>query len=401
MQNYSSPQQERSNLNGLFSHSKAEALLHRICSTVEKHEIEITTLHCDHAQITKDIEHIYNRIEGTKSQIDDLDSRVRMIEESIRIPGTPESSKVSIGEALLSTRRALAKTLNLVSEKADSDIVKESMESQSEKLKECIERLKSDLASNDVIEKINGAITALMTRVDVIAGDMCTKVDKCMLASLSADASYIKNHANFVRSTQEATTKIENDVQELVTTSNENECKMKSINQQLHALNQDINERLTIVKFEEVELAVNSLMEQMQKKADASTLLEIHENKKLESVSYLKTIEDDIKTLYSAHQTLARHLTKRLDNMYDKVKTESVLSEYAKADEIEDKFQCVVREIVEAKACRQTLLTLQKDLQSLESDLCITKRKADLAARFVGLCGKKGEDDLSNDGYCI
>jgi hypothetical protein len=401
MQQYSTPQQERSNSHGLFSHSKAEALLHRIRNTVEKHEIEITTLHCDHAQITKDIENIYHSIASTKSQIDDLDSRVRMIEECIRIPGTNTSSKVSIGEAILATRRTLAKTLNLVSEKADSDIVKESIETQSEKLKECIDRLKSDLASNDVVEKINEAITALMTRVDVIAGDMCTKVDKCMLATLSADASCIKNYANFVRTTQETTTKIQNEVQELATTSNENECKMKSINQQLQALNQNINERPSIVKLEEVESMVHSLMEQMHKKADTSSLLEMQENKTL--IKQIQTIEDDIKTLYSAHQTLARHLTKRLDCMYDKAKTESVLSDYAKADEVEEKFQCVVREIMEAKACRQTLSELQKDVQSLESDLCITKRKADLAARFVGLCGKKEEGDIMSkeSGYCI
>ena len=101
------------------------------------------------------------------------------------------------------------------------------------------------------------------------------------------------------------------------------------------------------------------------------------------------SIEDDVKTLFAAHEMLAKHLTKRLDDTYDKTTTDHVLSTYVKSDQHVTTLQKLTM-MIEARACKQALSTLHESMQHLESELCITKRKADLAAQFVGWYGKEG-----------
>lgn len=398
---FSTPQREPSNVNALFTHSKAEALLQRICHSVERHEIELTTLRCEidssDAQSRKDIENIQTVISGMKSQLDELNHRFELIEESTRIPGSSSSKMSSVGETVVANRRTLARTLNLVSQKADEDQVKESFESHSKQIQEVIEQCKSDLVSNDAMEKSNEAISALVSRVDVIANDVCNKVDKCLLKTLSSDATSIRNYANFMRATQSTTTKFESELEDLGGKILNFQSKIQSFEDEVQRINIHLNnDVVTNDKFEEVNsTTVQSLVKELQTKVSMSTISEMQCHSNQQSKEELKIVEDDVKTLFSAHETLAKYLTKRLDDLNKKIMTmitkEGLSSEYSYATmkELEDGLQKVAS-IIESKANQQTLLELQHYVQQLESDLSVTKRKADLAAQFVGLCGKEG-----------
>ena len=405
---FSTPQNEPSNVNSLFTHSKAEALLQRICHSVERHEIELTTLRCEidssHAQSRKDIENIQTVISDMKSQLDDLNHRVKLVEESTRIPGSSSSKMTSIGEAVLANRRTLARTLNLVSQKADGDQVKESFESHSKHIQDVMEQCKSDLVSNDAIEKSNEALSALVSRVDVIANDMCNKVDKCLLKTLSSDAASIRNYANFVRSTQSTTTKFESELEDIRVKILNFQNKIHSFEDEVQRINIHLNNQIvTNEKFEKANsTAVQSMMKELQTKVSMSAIAEIQNNISQQSKNELKVVEDDIKTLFSAHETLAKYLTKRLDDLNNKTMTmitdEGLRSKYnyVTLEELEDGLQKVAS-VIDSKAYGQTLSELQEDVQQLESDLCITKRKADLAAQFVGLCGKERGGEIIHE----
>ena len=392
------PQKEQTtsstNINGLFSHSKAEALLQRICNKVEKHEIEITTLRCDidssHDQIRSEMNSIQEKISNMNSKIDELHERVESIEQSIRIPGSSPSSKLLVGEAVLANRRTLARTLNLVSQKADSDAVKESIESQSNALKESMEEWKRDLASNDAVQKSNDAMSALVTRVDTMADDMCNKVDKSLFKTISSDATCIKNYASFFRSTEETTKKLEADIQDIGSTLVTYDNKLQIFEDQVQTIETGLSKCPTIDEFVEVTTNIQSLNEQLLVKADESIMVQLKQET-IQSGTQLSLVECDVKTLFAAHETLAKYMTKRLDKMYNNTSIDDKLSKYVKSDELEANLQHVTT-IIDTKACKESLSQLQQSIHDLESDLSITKRKADLSAQFVGWYGKEGND---------
>ena len=391
---FTTPPQERANhhLNGLFSHSKAEALLQRLCASIERHEIEITSLRCEvdssQAHITRDIDNINNTLSDIKEKMNNLENRVQVIEKSIRLPGSPINSTVTLGEAVISNRRTIANTLNLVSQKADEDTIKESFENQSNTLKELMGEYTKDLASNDTVEKINDAMSSLMARVDVIGDDMCNKVDKCYIKTLSADATCIKNYANFVRTIQTSTKTMETGLKEIESKTHEHSSKIHSFETKIQSIVDDIKDRPTIDKVKQIDSLIQPLMERMENIPDTFEMNKIQEHNHKILSDKLNPMEDDIKTLFSAHETLARHLTKRIDGIYDKSKIKSAFSDFVRNEDFEGNMVNMSR-LVEAKACKESLLQLQQVVQQLESELCITKRKADLAAKFVGLCGNK------------
>ena len=397
---FTTPTNDRFNKNGLFSHSKAEALLQRICKTVERHEIEITSVRCEvdssQAQLTNDIGIIQSTILGIKSVVDDLNKRVELIEQSIRIPGTPTSSKSSVGEVIIANRRTIARTLNLVSQKADMEEVQVSIESQSKEILKTIDDVKNDFASTNAVEKCNDALSSLVAKIDVLDNGMANKVDKCQLKTLSSDASFIKNHASFIRIAQEQLKRIEPELVDLKDKISESSEKAKAIEEQITDIDAQFIKLPTNHQFSDIESAVQSLGAEIKKKVDTSNFHEVEEYTN-DARCQLSSVGDDVKTLFAGHEALAKYLTRRLDVLGSQMATNETLSTYTTTNEFEEKFK-QMRNMIDSKACRKSFIQLEQGFHFLESDLCITKRKADLAGQFIEMYGNdSGIDNATNN----
>ena len=77
-------QQYQTNMNGIFTHTKAEAILQRIQKSVERHEMEITSLRCDadsyQTQLQNDLHTMNESLSNIKSQMNNLLQRIERIE---------------------------------------------------------------------------------------------------------------------------------------------------------------------------------------------------------------------------------------------------------------------------------------------------------------------------------
>ncbi len=400
-------QQYQTNLNGVFTHSKAETILQRIQKSVERHEIEITSLRCDvdssQAQLQNDIHTMNESLSTIKSQMDNLLQRIENIEQSIQIPGSPPSSNVTLGQVIIANRRTIAKTLNLVSQKVTNHEAKKLIRSEIEPMKVSLDSWKKDVASNDAIQKSNETISALINRVDLLANDMCNKVDRTLFKSISSDATCIKNYADFIRTTESTTKKIEKELESTIrpTLQLQNE-KIQSLDDQGKRVEATVKKSCcTIDDYEKLNLSIQTILQDLECKANAISLTEIEHNQH-QSMNHLTSMDDDIKTLYSAHETLAKYMTKRLDTLQDNQKdlvamnnNECKDSNYVQRDDFNKIFK-QLQSMLETKACKEILISLQQSIKDMESELSVTKRKADLSAQFVSWYGKKQDKGSSS-----
>ena len=408
------------NFNGLFTHSKAEAVLQRMQKSIERHEIEITSLRCDvdtfQTQLQNELYTMNESLSTIQSQVEDLSQRIQQVEHSIQIPGSTLTANVTVGEVVIANRRTIAKALNILTNKATVDDVKQSTQTEIQPMKNLLESWKKDLASNDAIQKSNETVSALIERVDILANDMCHKVDKTLFKSISSDATCIKNYAEFIRTTESITKKIEYELEstirpiiqshdeKIASLEDQEKITVRTVQNQCHTL---------MNQYETLNQSLESLMKDVEHKAATTKLKDIEENQN-QSDTHLSSLGEDIKTLYTAHETLAKYMTKRLDTVHIQFtknnennttekkeeearnKIHKDLKKYVQFKEYEEQSQ-KLKTILETKACKESLKSIQKAIEQMESELSITKRKADLSAQFVSWYGKQQRQQKDDD----
>ena len=84
----------------------------------------------------------------------------------------------------------------------------------------------------------------------------------------------------------------------------------------------------------------------------------------------LCSCESDTKTLFAAHETLAKHLTKRLDSACSKV-------------DMQQKTLQLEHSISECNKKTKRMEGLHKRVDEMVKDLTVTKKRAELAAQFI------------------
>ena len=412
------------NFHGLFTHSKAEAVLQRMQKSIERHEMEITSLRCDvdtyQTQLQNELYTMNESLSSIQLQVENLSQRIQQIEHSIEIPGSPLTANVTVGEVIIANRRTIAKALNILTSKATVEDVKQSIQTEIQPMKDQLESWKKDLASNDAIQKSNETVSALIERVDILANDMCHKVDKTLFKSIASDATCIKNYAEFIRTTESITTKIENELESSIRPMiQSHDEKITSLEDQEKITVRTVqNQSQTLMnQYETLNKSLQSLMKDVEHKATITTLKDIEENQN-QSDTHLSSLEEDIKTLYTAHETLAKYMTKRLDvvhiqltkneeNNTKKKKEEEATRKndkhtdrtkyYVQLKEYEEHSQ-KLKTILETKACKDSLTSIQRTIEHLENELSLTKRKADLSAQFVSWYGKQKQQQDDDHG---
>ena len=104
------------------------------------------------------------------------------------------------------------------------------------------------------------------------------------------------------------------------------------------------------------------------------------ENKMVED--QIGVCQEDTKTLFASHETLAKYLTKRIDGIYTKKQVDKLVKKYVETDELETEKQGIEGKI------NQETNELRQALESFQLEMKVTKKKADLAAQFIALYNK-------------
>ncbi len=324
---------------------------------------------------------IMQTVEQNEREIKKMNTRLEKIEHAIKITGV----NMTVGQTVLANRKTLVRTLNLLSNKPDSEELKEMVQDQEQKLVERLERCKMDLASN--FQKANEAIGALVARIEVISDDVRNKVDISSFKVLSSEAAALKNYAEFVKQTEIALKDLKESFSAVKLTVEDQGNKTKSLSDQTKQILLELSKYASYNDLDDVMNKIDSFSRSVESKVDMqeySTLL----NKSASIEKDVKSDKENIKTLFTSHETLAKYLTKRLEETYLKSALDQEISKFLRKDVFVGEIERL-DEKIDSKANFQALRQVNQALEAFQRDMNVTKKKADLAAQFIALSDKR------------
>ena len=414
----------------LFTQSKTEALLQRIIHAIEKNDRELSSLRCEMESSRIQMNGLKDLLTGIQYHQDVSVQRLDQVEQAIqvqiggRIGGTTTSAggntsstrsinntkdnhhrhqnqtgsaamihvpvpvpvqvSMTVGQSVLANRKTLVRTLNLLSQKADTEEIKEMTKAQDHKLQTTISQLHHQFISNDVFAKVNEAINALNSRVEVLGDDVRNKIDKSLYKAFTSEAASLHNYAEFVKTTAATLKGVEGTFRGVNRDLEKCNGRMDSLSDQTENLVLEVtNNRPSKYDLEQVMKGVQSCSQSIQKKIETDEGL-MHdlcrENKMVED--QIGVCQEDTKTLFASHETLAKYLTKRIDGIYTKKQVDKLVKKYVETDELETEKQGIEGKI------NQETNELRQALESFQLEMKVTKKKADLAAQFIALYNK-------------
>lgn len=362
---------ENNNVGHCTTNLKVEALLHRVLHTMEKHEGTMCQLNKNCIQLGYDVKKINDKILDIFQKIDHTEKRIDSVEQSIKVDCCSSNLNTTVGQLVISNRRALVNTLNILSNKVDSEDLKESMEAQNILLDKALKELRRDLASNDSLQKTHETINSIIARMDVIHNALQSKVDKTLYKALSSKAAAVQNYADFVTITESSIQDIKESISKYTITS-------KSYHNQLQEIATSLTEFTTKVELKELEYNLNGISGEVEQ------LKALFEHTKLIHDEGLSLVQDNTKTLFVSHETLAKYISRQIENIYDKSHIDKALSQMVTRDSLDSAVTKISTEI-ELKASLSSLYQLQQSLARIEEETKAIKRKAELSAQFISL----------------
>mmetsp|Transcript_51961 Transcript_51961/g.62489 ORF Transcript_51961/g.62489 Transcript_51961/m.62489 type:complete len:414 (-) Transcript_51961:166-1407(-) len=323
-----------------------------------------------------------------------LKKRIEQIENQITIPGI---SSITVGEGILTNRRSLARTMHLLSTKADAQKLKLLYDECERQMSERDERIRHDLADSKSVDNLSQCIAALTKRTDLLSQDLNNKIDNSLFKTVESDAETIRNHASFVQTTNDAITTLRAQLETLTETARERENTLTGLSEHVTLLQRQLQQKATpLANFFELQSQFRDVASTVSTRMAEKSDLETTAAHVADAANRLAATERDVKN----HERRLANLATRLEKMYyTRRETDARWNETTVQ---KCQFHAVLRELREdigKKAWEHSVRALREDIDGTRrvlaewgEDYEVTKRRALLAAQFVEWYGRKGED---------
>ena len=347
--------------------AKTEILLQRVIDRMQHHESEISLLRKSQE----------DELNATNQNIQCLKEKIDSIENSINIPGV----STNVGEGVALNRRSLARALNLVSMKVDLSEWRLSIDIQNKELLDTAKKLQKDLANNSSVHKLTEACGALNKRVDVLSDDMRNKVDNSLFKTISSEANSICQYTKSMEHVEEDLKKIEE-----VVHSNKNKMSGQAdvsqlLSNSIRKLEDKIADQQTIYDITVIRSELEEISKKLANKASSCSVFKLErENQELQRE--INVLRKNSSTLYTANESLAKHMSGRIDETYKREEVHKLISKLVEKDDFFGTILKITEEI-DSKAREESITMLTKCLDKICADHVITRKKVDLAAQFV------------------
>jgi len=323
-------------LKGVFSHTKAEEIIAQVVGTVQRHELLIESLNNDKQIKEKERIDSQLQVKCIEQRLDDLLKKQKEFEET----------------AVLN-RKMHAKILNSLTNVVSIQDTRDLIATESKSLEEKLDGLKQELSvKND--------------EMNLLRADMKKEVEEGLFKSLSVEASSMEKYAEILKTISTLETLLR-----------------KELDNGTNALKEDISKCVKRADMDQLSLKVEEL--------SSSSLSEdaIKEIVQLETILHrIGNCEEHSNTLFAAHETLAKHITRRLDKMQG-------LNDSTRNNL--DTCTTSLRKELSCKATKADLKAIQIHVNQLQKDLAIASKKVDIAAQFIALYGEEESENESNE----
>ncbi len=376
----------------LFSMDRANAVISHLMKTVQEQGKRIQVLERQqNATVSRqDVTTLFTSVQGSLAS---LDARVKRVEQAINLSNPSEDS---IGNAVSATRRAVARSLDVVSAKADKSDVRD-----------CELRLKGELAtasraivnkcgSRETLDRAVDTVSSLQAKVKAVETNLGDKVDGGELDALRLDAALIREKAREIEDILGRVNYVEREFLALGgRMEGVEEVAVGTANRTV-LLGDKLGDTANRADFEELRDVVLGIKEEVNGRL----------TKRVDFERISKVVEGHgrkVATLGSAFDS-ASELARKVEDGLIALKREVVtkgelksgVSGFVKVQDFNDSL-ARVRVEVDAKAWAKEFMAVRKEHDCLKKEHDnATRVKADLAARFVEWYGAKGEAYESN-----
>lgn len=325
-------------LKGVFSHTKAEEIIAQVVGTVQRHELLIESWNNDKQIKEKERIDSQLHLKHIEQRLEDLLRKQKEFEETAAL-----------------NRKMHAKILNSLSHVVSIQDTRDLIATESKSINETLVELKQDLSTQK--EEMN-----------VLRADMKKEVEEGLFKSLSVEASSMEKYAEI----------------------------LKTISTLETLLRKEVDKASSSLKEEISKCSKHSDMDQLILKVDdlrSSSLSEeaVKDIVQLEALlQRIGNCEENSNTLFAAHETLAKHITRRLDKIQGLNDSTTKNLETCTTS---------LRKELSNKITKADLKALQTQVDQLQKDLTLASKKVDIAAQFIALYGEEEIDNENNSSH--
>ena len=371
----------------LFDQPKAEAVLKSLLDTTKQHEKELSVLRKLYNFAPSPLDDsnsegglLLGKLRSLETRLDQLASRMDDMERAVQIPGG--NTTCTVGEGLAANRKTLARALNMITTKAETDEVTKQISSHKSQVDETIVALTEKVAGVTALEKTNDAVSALSERMDTLAEALNTKANHSTIKVLEADASLIRHHAAFVSKTNDALEKTEGDFEQFQGSMAKQGEMMESLKSNVSSIQEDVARRAVADDLSSLLQKVDRMSTEVNettKKTDFDSLKALFDEK----TQSLAKAEGDIQSLLSSHSTMSSQVSNQMAE--HRAAVGRLVSGCVSREALSNSLSTLQAE------WQQKTWTLERSLSELSVDYATTKKKSDLAAEFVSWYGSRGD----------
>ena len=232
--------------------------------------------------------------------------------------------------------------------------------------------------------------------MDLLAQTISQKVDHSCIQTLKSDVDSIRNHAQFVKDTQESIKHLQTQVHQNSSSIQNQQTILSNlvasqdvIRQKVptFALQTDLNDfQQTLTEF--VSCTQTTMTKQHQNQNDLQMLQEKMQAHKTQA----KHSRDILQKLQLAHEKLATYTANRFGKVYSKEVMDTKINKCITLDKFHRTFDEYTNQCEERSVHWDSSLTdLYHKLQDLERRYDETRKRSILAAEFIDWYGRKGD----------
>ncbi|GMH75176.1 hypothetical protein TrRE_jg12149 [Triparma retinervis] len=370
----------------LLSFDRANNVINTLVATVNSQQQQIQALQ-HHQSSTVDRSELSNIAKTLTNSIKALDDRVRRLEGATKLSSRdPES----VGYVVNSNRRALARSMDVISSKVSTSDLVAVQESISLSINAASTSLRDTLASRTTMDKAVDVVSSMSQKVQVLEKVLHGKVDTTDFEGFKMDAITVREKARELGD-------LLGRVDYLEKSNLEQGGRLRSVEDvavknegRTVLINEGLKSKAGGKEMEELRGGVEEIRRIVDKvKADKKDLSRVETVLSTQG-SVLESVNSTLHTLSLSTGTLEDSLSNLTAGTVTKGELKKIVGGVATRSMLSDAVARVMAS-VEGKAWNKDVISLTLGLETVSSTLAKTARKADLAGEFVEWYGRKGE----------
>lgn len=381
---------------GLFSHTKAEAVLQQLFDTVFEQQNEIDRLRNEVSELWKSIKewsvddtsndgNLHNSIRKRKQSIKE---RVAQLEQCTTLPESDSGTPLTVGEAVILNQKAVSKILQSLSSKVGVQEFRDFQEAQRQLVNEVKKDYSDEQISRETILSLSDCVSTINEKLDVISSDLQSKAGKAAIKSIQADASLLRDRVKTFQNMEEVVNSMRHKIKQADIQLSDHGSSIADLSALSKACREELGEKVDKCEFQKVLANMDEIRNG----------LNILNTESAEVNRILSSSTIDIHKLFKGHQDLQMLSESRWQNCsemllgtYTKGELDSILGQrFICKSELEVTLN-QVREDLSKKAWDHLVSEQRGMIDNLVLDHANTKKAALLATKFIDWYSRRGE----------